>query len=323
MSMLNNAVNSIRLGVEDFKTAAQDEARALSSIRNLTAGLLLLFKVKLQALSPPGSNEALLKERVTPSLGLQGEMIWVGSGPKTVDVASIISRLKGLGVSGVEWALLDTLTKTRNEVEHYHTTRPTAVLLETVANCFYLIQQFVPRYLEVSPISLLGADVWTFLTEHEAFYERERKACINTLEHVSWPTDILAGATEHLCCPQCKAKLVKATGNLESLSTTIFHCTRCDASSPFEDVVHSMITGRYFADLYIAATQGGEGPLDVCDHCERESYVVEEDKCAICGDGPKLTECEQCGTKLDGDEADDEIRSDMLCDQCRYVLEMD
>jgi len=219
--------------------------------------------------------------------------------------------------------LLETLTKTRNEVEHYHTTRPTAVLLETVANCFYLIQQFVPRYLKVSPISLLGADVWGFLTEHEAFYERERKACIDTLKHVIWPTSILAGATEHLSCPQCNAKLVKATGDLDSLSTTIFHCTRCDANSLFEDVVDSMLTGRYFADLYIAATQGGEGPLDVCNHCQRDSYVVEEEMCAICGDGLKPPECMHCGTTLDDDEDDDQIYAVRLCGHCRYVLEMD
>jgi hypothetical protein len=139
MSMLDNAVNSIRLGLEDFKAAEHDEARALSSIRNLTAGLLLLFKVKLQAMSPPGSNEALLKERVTPTLGTDGQTAWIGSGSKTVDVRSIITRLKGLGVEGVEWRLLETLTSIRNEVEHYHSTRPTSVLLETVANCFHLI----------------------------------------------------------------------------------------------------------------------------------------------------------------------------------------
>lgn len=321
--MLDNAINSIRLGVEDFRAAAQDEARALSSIRNLTAGLLLLFKVKLQALSPPGSNEALLKEKVIPAVGPAGEVLWTGSGSKTVDVASIISRLKGLGVDGIDWALLEALTKTRNEVEHYHTTRPTAVLLESVANCFYLIQQFVPRYLEVSPISLLGADVWAFLTEHEAFYERERKACMDTLEHVRWPTAILADAIEHLACPQCKAKLVKTKGDLESLSTTVFHCTRCNATSRFGDVVDSMITGRYFADLYIAATQGGEGPLDVCDQCLRDSYVVEEQMCAICGDGPKPLECRSCGNTLDDDDGDEEVHAERLCGHCRYVLEID
>lgn len=65
MTMLDNAVSSIRLGIEDFKTIPADDARALSAIRNLSAGLLLMFKVKLQELSPANSNEAFLKQHVT------------------------------------------------------------------------------------------------------------------------------------------------------------------------------------------------------------------------------------------------------------------
>lgn len=323
MSMQDNAVASIRLGVEDYKAAEHDEARALSSIRNLTSGLLLLFKVKLQAMSSLGSGEALLKEKVTPTLGTDGQVAWVGSGKKTVDVHTIILRLKGLGVDGVEWKLLEALTATRNDIEHYYSTRPTSVLLETVANCFHLIQQFVPSHLGLSPVSLLGTDTWTFLTEQEAFYEREQKACLESLSHVSWPSDILGSATEHLSCPECRAKLMKASGDVETVSLTTFHCTRCEAISQFRDVVDSMLTGKYFADLYIAATQAGEGPLDLCEHCDHDSYVVEEQRCAICGDGPKAPQCRQCNTPLDDDADIEEIHSDALCDHCRYVLEMD
>lgn len=323
MSMRDNAVASIRLGVEDFKAAELDAARALSSIRNLTSGLLLLFKVKLQAMSTPGSDEALLKEKVTPIMGPDGLPIWVGSGKKTADVQTIISRLTGLGVDGVEWKLLEALTNTRNDIEHYYSTRPTSVLLETVANCFHLIQQFVPAHLGVSPVSLLGKDIWTFLTEQEAFYERERKACLESLSSVAWPSEILASATEHLSCPKCRAKLMKASGDVNTHSLITFNCTRCEAISQFDDVVDSMLTGKYFKDLYIAATQGGEGPLDVCDNCERDSYVIEENQCAICGDGPKAPACRQCGTILDDDADIEEIHSDALCDHCRYILEMD
>jgi len=326
MSMQDNAVASIRLGVEDFKAAEHDEARALSSIRNLTSGLLLLFKVKLQAMSAPGSGEALLKEKVTPIFGTDGQVVWVGSGKKTVDVHTIISRLKGLGVDGVEWKLLEALTSTRNDIEHYYSTRLTSVLLETVANCFHLIQQFVPIHLGISPVSLLGIDTWTFLTEQEAFYEREQKACLESLSHVSWPSYILASATEHLSCPECRAKLMKASGDVETISLTTFHCTRCEATSQFDDVVDSMLTGKYFSDLYIAATQGGEGPLDTCEHCDHDSYVIEEQCCAICGDGPKAPECIECGATLDADAGADAegfgFDSDALCNHCRYVLEM-
>ncbi|KTB82792.1 hypothetical protein AO072_21870 [Pseudomonas syringae ICMP 13102] len=116
---------------------------------------------------------------------------------------------------------------------------------------------------------------------------------------------------------------MKASGDVSTHSLTTFNCTRCEAISQFDDVVDSMLTGKYFTDLYIAATQGGEGPLDVCDHCERDSYVIEENQCAICGDGAKAPACRQCGTKLDDDVEIEEIHSDALCDHCRYILEMD
>lgn len=75
MSMLENAVASILLGVEDYQPAAQDDARTLSALRNLTSGLLLLFKVKLQVLSPPDSKESLLKQTVVPGLDADGNHI--------------------------------------------------------------------------------------------------------------------------------------------------------------------------------------------------------------------------------------------------------
>ena len=50
MSMLDNAIQSIQIGMEDFHE--EDERRVLSAIRNLYAGILLLFKYKLQQLSP-------------------------------------------------------------------------------------------------------------------------------------------------------------------------------------------------------------------------------------------------------------------------------
>jgi hypothetical protein len=321
--MRKNAVDSIRLGVEDFKAAEHDEARALSCVRNLTAGLLLLFKVKLQEMSPPGSDEVLLKEKVMPRVRADGQVEWIGKGKKTVDVISITDRLKGLGVENVEWKLLDDLTKIRNDVEHYHSTRPTAVLLEIVANCFHLIQQFVPIYLDTTPLSLLGTDVWTFLTENKAFYERERKECLESLSAVIWPSDILESSIEHLECPACKAKLVKAQGDDRSSSLVEFCCTCCGTSSSFYEVVDSMLTGRYFQDMYIAATQGGEYPLDYCEHCAKASYVIEEHRCAICGDSAQHLQCRQCGSPIIEDQEAHELDSDRLCGACRYHLEMD
>ena len=62
--LLVNARIAIQLGVEDYQ--ALDARRALSAVRNIAAGVLLVFKEKLRAMSPDGTDEVLLKERVNP-----------------------------------------------------------------------------------------------------------------------------------------------------------------------------------------------------------------------------------------------------------------
>jgi hypothetical protein len=55
--LLENAVVSIQLGLEDF--SSKDERRVISAARNLYAGVLLLCKEVLRQLSPPASNDLL------------------------------------------------------------------------------------------------------------------------------------------------------------------------------------------------------------------------------------------------------------------------
>jgi hypothetical protein len=86
-TILKNAIASIQLGVEDHKSG--DERRSLSAVRNLTAGILLLFKEKLRQLSPAGSDEVLIKERIRPSRDADGSVTFRGEGRKTVDVQAI------------------------------------------------------------------------------------------------------------------------------------------------------------------------------------------------------------------------------------------
>ena len=66
MSILKNAIDSIEIGLEDYNTG--EERRFLSATRNLYAGILLLFKYKLVLLSPPDSDEVLIKTSIKPIL---------------------------------------------------------------------------------------------------------------------------------------------------------------------------------------------------------------------------------------------------------------
>jgi hypothetical protein len=69
VTIFDNAITSIRLALEDLSSAT--EARLLSAVRSLHAGILLLYRSKLSALSLPGSEDALIKKRVVPTFLIQ------------------------------------------------------------------------------------------------------------------------------------------------------------------------------------------------------------------------------------------------------------
>src|SRR6266850_6654563 len=114
-AILQNAVDSLQIGVEDFQSS--DSRRVLSAGRNITAGVLLLFKEKLRDLSPAGSNDVLIKQKSKIVKAKDGSIQVIGVGKKTVDVTQIKERLTDLGIK-VDWKRVDAIVEVRNEVEH-------------------------------------------------------------------------------------------------------------------------------------------------------------------------------------------------------------
>ena len=102
MSILQNAIDSIELGVEDYKI--NQPKRLLSAVRNFYAGILLLFKHKLASMSH-NDDEALLKQRILP-VEENGKIVWKGDGKKTVDFQQIQERFESLGIK-VDWKRLE------------------------------------------------------------------------------------------------------------------------------------------------------------------------------------------------------------------------
>ncbi|MGC8560439.1 MAG: hypothetical protein ACP5O1_07140 [Phycisphaerae bacterium] len=93
-SLFHNAIISLQLGLEDFSTG-KDE-RLLSAARNLHAGILLLYKEKLLRLSPSSSDGVLLKATTGFKKAADGDLVCVGRGKKTADVATIELRFEEL-----------------------------------------------------------------------------------------------------------------------------------------------------------------------------------------------------------------------------------
>src|SRR5215475_1061965 len=96
-SLLDNAILSIQLGLEDY--ASDDKRRVASAARNLYAGVLLLCKEVLRQLSPPGSNDILIRTKKRAIRDSDGSVRLVGDGRKTIGRPEIEDTFKQLALN--------------------------------------------------------------------------------------------------------------------------------------------------------------------------------------------------------------------------------
>lgn len=156
--LLENAVLSIELGVEDYQTG--DERRVLSAIRNLYAGVLLLCKQVLWNESPQGTDGSLIYKDLVPRK-IDGSVLMVPKKPhrNTVDRQQIEERFKELGLS-LDWSKLQDLARIRNDVEHLFMTVKPAIAKEALASAMPVIEQLLVGHLQEEPAHLFRDGVW-------------------------------------------------------------------------------------------------------------------------------------------------------------------
>ncbi|UMQ41583.1 MULTISPECIES: hypothetical protein [unclassified Chryseobacterium] len=302
MKILNNAVEAIQIGLEDYKN--EDPRRAQSALRNIFAGILLLFKEKLSRMSPKDSDEVLIKKDIRPVLNSEGDVLFKGKGDKTVDVSQIQQRFATLGVR-VDWSVLNEIVVLRNTIEHYYTEKPPSVINEIVSKSFKIINDFCKNHLEEEPIELFGIDSWSVFLEADDIYEKEKKESVESLFKIDWTFPTLTGAIEHLRCPSCASDLIYAIQEqkYEPAREMTLNCKKCQNEFDFEDVIEECVKEELMGYAYMAATEGGDDPYDECPECGMSTYVFSEECCLHCGYRQKPASCLVCGTILDLYEA--------------------
>ncbi|MCK9384211.1 MAG: hypothetical protein M0Q15_06250 [Nevskia sp.] len=175
MSILKNAIDSIAVGLEDY--SSPDQRRVISCTRNVFAGILLLFKHKLSLLSLPGSDEALIKQRVLPVLDASARVEWKGKGSKTVDVQGIRERFESL-IIDVDWKRIEKINSFRNDIEHYFSNLKHEAIRSLISDSFVIINDFIRKHLNEDPKELLGDAAWAVLIEVNEVYEKEKAECL-------------------------------------------------------------------------------------------------------------------------------------------------
>lgn len=315
MDLLTNAVESIQIGVEDYGVASRP--RLLSAVRNIHAGVLLLYKEALLRRSPAGSNEALIKSRVKLVPDAKGSIAVVGIGVKTVDTHQILERFKDLGII-TDTKLLAKITSVRNEVEHYYPKITQDALRGVIASAFLIIRDFAPRELGEQPRDLLGQDTWNAMLTANELYQVERADCDSALGQVSWESDALGSGIGKIRCRECGSDLLQPLDVMTAPTDVVLSCRACGAEVDAEEFVPAAIEEALSWDAYVAVKDGGDEPYGTCPSCGIEAYVLGEGSCAYCGETADC-ECARCGQAIPLSE----MGSAPLCGYCDHVMSKD
>lgn len=301
-TILANAVQSIRIGVEDYQSS--DPRRVLSAIRNITAGILLLFKERLRELSPPNSDEVLIKHRVQPELDANGNVVFRGTGKKTVDVQQIEERFSSLSIE-TDWKRFKKVVGIRNDIEHYCTTESTDRLKELIADSFIIIRNFVVNQLGYEPVDLLGELTWRVLIDVAEVYQRELDECQEAIGCIDWNSEAMSKMAGHLRCPECRSALVKPN-NPDAVSnySLEFSCSSCGTVSGIAEMAGSALSESLDYDIHAAMKDGEPSPIGTCPECGIEAFILAEDLCAACGGSLSYHECAVCGEILGPEDQD-------------------
>lgn len=314
MSILQNAIDSIALGIEDYESS--DSRRLISCTRNLFAGILLLFKHKLVDLSPPGSDEVLIKQRVLPILDSTDGLKWVGTGDKTVDVQQIRERFSNLGIA-VDWKRVEKINKYRNDVEHYHSPLSQNAVRALIADSFLVIRDFVRNHLGQDPLDLFGTETWEALTSVAEVYEIEKKECLKNIDAIDWKYDSLEDALLDFRCTECGSGLIDVSSPSPGADRweVNFRCRSCGKVWNFETMAEKVIMEYYGGQNYLAFKEGGDPATITCPECGHDTYLLEEDCCVICEVSVER-ECQRCGMDIPAVEID----GSGYCSWCSHMI---
>lgn len=310
MSILKNAINSIIIGLEDYQSA--DDKRIASSVRNIFAGILLLFKHKLYDLSPPDSDEVLIKQRILPVIDATGVVRWIGKGKKTVDVQNIKERFKSLNIE-VNWKKLEEINKHRNDIEHYYSTSETTSIQQLISDSFLIIRDFISEQLNKDPKLLLG-NYWKILVSVNEVYEKEKAECDTAMKKLNYYSNEITNAFIAFRCSKCYSGLIEPTECSGDAICSSFRCRLCGHTEIYEEFVNPAVSNYYAGQVYLSYTDGGNSPITECPVCDGV-YLYNESICSSCGHVAEH-ECQRCGSTI----MPEELFAEPLCGYCEHMM---
>ncbi|HKW89726.1 MAG TPA: hypothetical protein VJN21_13340 [Candidatus Acidoferrales bacterium] len=309
MELLDNAIESIQVGVEDYRSGTRP--RLHSAVRNIHAGILLLYKEALRRQSPAGSQDALMMARIVPSRDSNGNIVFISEGKKTADTQQIRERFEALGIK-TDWKRFERINETRNDVEHLYPRLDQKGLEGLISDSFLLVRDFIATELEGDPLELLGEETWQAMLEVAEVYEKEKEESRRLLTEANWRFPAIREGSLDLTCPSCSGDLLKPVEH--SHHDITLRCVSCGEEQSPDSYVPKALASALSGEAYIAMTDGGDPPVVHCPECSEKAFLTEEWQCALCGAEPER-ECARCERAIPVEELD----SSPLCGRCEYI----
>lgn len=322
-----NAITSIRLGVEDFESCTNpegDPARALSAVRNLFAGVLLIFKYKIATcVDDPVDAESLIFNPpvILPKPNGNGGVEWSPSGnfkSSTIDVVTIQKRFEEFGIN-TDWDVIRNLQECRNHLEHLHPANTLGEVADFVAALFPVLRDFITDELEESPSEILG-DAWKTMLKYHEFFVDTTTQCEDLWDSVGVPQE-MAPLLKKCKCLECASTLLSPES--ECLDSAMFvgdspesykaTCRSCESSTLIVPLMLEILHKEHSHD----PRDGDEASIEQCYQCEMETFLINEQYCMWCAYELEYQECERCSESL-GQE--DQL-NEGLCGYCVHVKE--
>jgi hypothetical protein len=306
-----NALTSIRLGIEDFQRTKQpkeqggDPARALSAVRNLFAGILLLFKYKIAvSVDDPDDAPALIfnPPEVMPQADGNGGIEWKPTGKfrkTTIDVATIKKRFEGFDID-VDWHAIEKMQECRNHLEHLHPANTLGEVADFVADMFPMLREFIQTQLNEQPADLLET-AWPVMLAHHEFFTNTMATCAAAWDDAGIP-ELMRPWLDQCRCEECGSSLLRPSqddieggASVESQDKSFeYICVACGHSDLIAPLMIKALNDAYDYD----PRDGGEPGVEDCNGCDRSTFLIHEQHCLWCGAELDYTECSVCEEAL-------------------------
>ena len=272
------------------------------------------FLRKLRTESPPGSNDALLYEKIVYKRATDGTIVFVGVGRKTVDVGQIQERYKNLGLA-LDTAPLNELQQMRNDVEHHDASKhPHAKVQAAIAKTFVLVARVLEDHLARKPNAVFSSEVWqTMLTEAQTYKDIEDR-CRQSKAKLAGVLDAARELLDSFECPDCGSTLLEATTS--DYIESDYACRVCGEQSSLAVLMPVAVKVAYAGAAYEAYKDGSPAPIGACPTCGADAFHDEDDVCLVCGEGRPYANCERCDASLSLDE-----QETGMCSYCQHMYD--